>query len=403
MARLWIRLDSPDFEQHAEWLVCDESNVLETGSSQVSSLTEEIERLTDSYGRLDTTLLIPDQEVLLVTVDIPGRSASRIRQAAPYAVEPYLTDEIDDVHVAYGEVKRGLPTQCMSVNRSLLRSYLTCIDEANIPVQAITTVGALSQPNGVDLIENSDSISIRTSQELAVVSNGAATQALTLVLQSTQPIESVSCIGSEAFHEKMEQLTQQAELTEETQTNRMSLEDWLVTAGQSEQSLNLLQGEFNRTEVSVSPSRIGNRSAVGVTIMMCAISLVFWVQGLWAAFESDELREDALDVYEEIYGTRSIAGSPVFRMQEQLGAVGDSRSDWLYLMEQVAEPRSAVEMTNLDFNSAQRRLTMTFTANSFAVFESFRNALEQSQLKLDVDLAEQQNNLVWARVTVSMP
>ena len=400
MANFFVRLRSPESDGRVDWYVCDEEGVQETGTCPAHELITATDLLTETHGKLETVLLLPDQDVLLLSVDVPGRSASRIRQAAPYAVEPFLTEDLDEVHIAFGEIKRGESALCMAINETQLESYLALFSQSSVSVRMATTLGALNFSEDIAFLEYEKSVGIRTQKELAAISEEAISSVLPQTLETVDPLESVLCVGSDEFKERLV-CALQAGGFEEASISHETLEERIGRANRENGHLNLLQGNFSPVEESVSPARIANRSAIAICIALCAVSLLFWVQGLWAGFESQQLREQALDIYEEIYGTRDVAGNPVFRMQERMGTVTEESSAWLGILEHVSDGVSLIDMTNFDFNSASRKLTMTFTADSFAQFEQFRDSLESSQLSLDVNRVEQQENLVWARVTVS--
>ena len=401
MTTLFIQLADADPQASASWWVCDEGEVTQSGSGEVSMIEAEITAGDPSFEKLETVVLVPDQEVLLVTVAVPGRSQARIRQAVPFAVEPFLTEELEDVHVAIGDVKRGDEVPCLVINRSRLSTYLGVFDETLIRPRIVTTSGMLTDAAAdLFLIESDSRIVVRTSNELAVVAPQTLGAVIASMVERADSAPTIHCVGSDAFMDRTRNELARVDIQEESIT-ATSLDAFISHVVDPLRRLSLLQGDFAVTDRNEVAKRTWQRTAHGIAASFVAVSVVFLLQGLWADLQTVRLQEQALDIYEGIFGTRAVVGNPVFRMQEQIGARAGQSSEWLSLLEGVVGAASDVEPTNLEYSEFKSEMTMTFTANDFGEFEELRTRIENLGLSIDVNVAEQQDNRVWARITIS--
>ena len=399
---LYIRIEECSASAEQVWYLCEAGETRANASGSLADLEKVAEELSQSVSNLEIVLLIPDEDVLLVDVEVPGRSASRIRQAAPFAVEPFLAEDIEAIHIAYGDVKRDKSTLCVAINRQKLERYLALFEDTSVNLTGLSTLGTVINADPLALIENKTSVSIRTQSELAVIHTDLLPTALAQAIDGETAPNEIMCIGGDSLAHSVNDALAELGQTELPIT-LTSIADVLTSASEAKSYVNLLQGDFSTAQSSVNIERVWYRAALSAGAAILLVSTMFFVQGLWANYETQLLHEQSLDVFEDVYGTRDVAGNPVFRMQERMGAINESDSVWLTLFERVVEAGSLVDMSSLEMNVAQEKITMSFNADTFAQFEDFRSRLERAQLKLDVNLAEQQNNRVWARVTVTLP
>lgn len=371
------------------------------GTDVLPDIESAAREQVNALDKHETVVLLPDREVFYLQVEIPGRSQARIRQAAPFAVEPHLTEEIDDVHIALGEVKKTGAVSCMVINRARLESYLSVLGEANIRANVITTTGMLADTSsGLYLMESGSSVSVRTEDQLAVVSREALVSALSSVLGNEMEVTSVKCVGAESLEVTVRQALDQLNV-QEVQIESVSVEMLLTRVKSPSELLNLQQGPYALKESGGSIYQILNKTALVGATCVVVVSVIFLIQGFWADYQSNELVNESLDVYEAVYGTRDVSGNPVFRMQERMGARMDDRSKWLLLLESVVGATSGVEIQDLDFNEAQNKMSISFFADSFQEFEVVRSRIEDLGMRVEVNVTEQQRNRVWSRITLA--
>ena len=400
---LYIALGDTDPQSAVRWWVCEDSDISASGTGSLIDVESEASERAKDSARLDTVVLLPDREILYIEVEIPGRSQARVRQAAPFAVEPHLTEEIDDVHIALGDVKQRGLVPCMVINKLRFEEYLSVLEEAAIQPSVITTPGMLANAtDGLFLIELGSGVTIRTPDQLAVVSEDVLVPTLSTTVSAVDEGAKITCVGNETLLTTTKRAISQLD-DDDIEINLVSFESLLTGVGEPSDLLNLQQGSYATRDRGVMIRQMLNKTAVLAGVCVVIVSVIFVAQGFWADLQADKLRDEALDIYEAVYNTRDVSGNPVFRMQERLGARVNEQSMWLSLLESVVGATADVEIQNLDFNESQNKMGIQFFADSYQEFEAIRARIENLGMNVEVNVAEQQANRVWARVTLSTP
>ncbi len=400
---LYIALGDTDPQSAVRWWVCEDSDISASGTGSLIDVESEASERAKDSARLDTVVLLPDREILYIEVEIPGRSQARVRQAAPFAVEPHLTEEIDDVHIALGDVKQRGHAPCMVINKLRFEEYLSVLEEAAIQPSVITTPGMLADTtDGLFLIELGSGVTIRTPDQLAVVSEDVLVPTLSTTVSAVDEGAKITCVGNETLLTTTKRAISQLD-DDDIEINLVSFESLLTGVGEPSDLLNLQQGSYATRDRGVMIRQMLNKTAVLAGVCVVIVSVIFVAQGFWADLQADKLRDEALDIYEAVYNTRDVSGNPVFRMQERLGARVNEQSKWLSLLESVVGATADVEIQNLDFNESQNKMGIQFFADSYQEFEAIRARIENLGMNVEVNVAEQQANRVWARVTLSTP
>ena len=400
---LYVELSDTDPQTTVRWWFCEDAAVSATGIGPLNNIESEVREQVKVPARLETVVLLPDREILYIQVEVPGRSQARVRQAAPYAVEPHLTEEIDDVHIAVGDVKQRRAVPCMVMNKGRLEAYLSALEHTGLRPTVITTAGMLADASSaLYLIESGSTVTMKTESQLAVVAHDALVSAFASIASEEEESVNIKCVGSEAVATAAQRAIEQFNIVD-ANIELITFESLLAGVSEPTGLLNLQQGEYATKESGDTIRQNLNKTALVAGVCVVIASAIFLVQGLWADLQTDRLREESLDIYEAVYNTRDVAGNPVFRMQERMGARFDQRSKWLSLLESVVASTAGVEVTNLDFNESQDKMGITFFADNFQEFESIRSRIENSGMSVEVNVAEQQANRVWARITLSTP
>ena len=96
---LLLRAD-PDAAGHWYWLQLDAAG-RPAGDVQAGTLAEA----AMAAGQLRVLVLVAGTDCLLTRVQIPGRNRQKLIRAVPYALEEQLSDEVENLHFAIGELQ----------------------------------------------------------------------------------------------------------------------------------------------------------------------------------------------------------------------------------------------------------------------------------------------------------
>ncbi|MYD42849.1 MAG: hypothetical protein F4W90_03040 [Gammaproteobacteria bacterium] len=400
MPVLYAQLLEPNPQAIVHWWLCDDGNISDSGTEILNELNDALSMVAEDATRLQVVALIPNREILYRQVDVPGRTVARMRQATPFAVEPFLAEDIDNVHIITGEIKRGERVSVGVINRTRLLLYLDALDACGIAARIVTTLSlcVAGQPQTY-LLEADGSVTVCLPDQHATVGVESLDIALHSALASDSENRFICCIRSNA-NDALSTAINNIKQTD-LHVEEMPYAEFLSGIGEPNRLMNLRQGDYAFVEARTSIEGMWHRTALGLAASVLIVSIAMFAQGLWADWQTAQLKEQTLDVFESVYGTRTVSGNPVFRMQERVGARIERGSEWLKVLDAITKADTDVEFTNLDFSERQNRLTITFKAADFAEFEDLRTQFEKLGLTIDVNVAEQQNDQVWARLTVS--
>ena len=140
------------------WVILNSDNKPTASAAQGSMQTLS----TLCEGRR-LVLLAPTTDIVLRTIELPGKNKKRLLQAAPYALEEDLADDIEILHFALGEVTSGDGDEAVSqvplaaIRKGEMEQWLDVFTEYALrPAQMIPSVLTLPYQAGqwTILLEN---------------------------------------------------------------------------------------------------------------------------------------------------------------------------------------------------------------------------------------------------------
>ena len=144
------------------WMVCnDDGHVLVNATSG-----ELIQAAPLSVGRR-VAVVVPASDVLITESDAPARSAAKLAQVIPFALEERVADEIENLHFAIGE--RGRETGRVPVavvTRARIDAWLAELAAAGLQPQAIYSEAQLlpAMPGQLIALIDGDTVVLRPAE-----------------------------------------------------------------------------------------------------------------------------------------------------------------------------------------------------------------------------------------------
>ena len=137
MPRLFLRVlseatplpEGEGYDLGVEWLIKEnDGSVRGTGVTDYRGLSDIADPNVDWLTNPENTVVyLPSQFVLMVTCEVPGRSAAQIRRALPFAAEEYVASDIELMHIAHRAIKPGTPVLCNIVAHEVMRNCWTAL------------------------------------------------------------------------------------------------------------------------------------------------------------------------------------------------------------------------------------------------------------------------------------
>jgi general secretion pathway protein L len=168
-----------------QWLVSGSD-----GQIVVSPMSGPLtQALAMSAGRR-VVAIVPAGDVLTTDSDAPAKSATKLAQVVPYALEERVADEIENLHFAVGERGDNGRVPVSIVERRRLEGWLAELRGAGLSPQAIYPESVLlpSMPGQLIALIDGDTVILRTADAPPLVMSALSIgDALELALATQQP------------------------------------------------------------------------------------------------------------------------------------------------------------------------------------------------------------------------
>jgi len=142
-----------------QWLVCNDA-----GNVVVNAVSGELAQATAmSVGRR-VAVIVPATEALVTDSDAPARSASKLAQVVPFALEERVADEIENLHFAIGvRSEAGARVPVVVVQRARVEAWIAELRAAGLEPTAIYSAANLlpSMPGQMIALLDGDSLVLR--------------------------------------------------------------------------------------------------------------------------------------------------------------------------------------------------------------------------------------------------
>ncbi len=405
---LVIRLPAAD-TQPFSWIVAD-------GNGQRLAMPES-GRLSDAVSRArqrPVIAIVPGEDVLLTAARLPVRGTARMLQAAPFALEEQLAQDVTDLHFAIGARASDGTVPVAAVARDRMASWTRQLDAAGLqPDTMVADTCGVPRHAGFSLVIDGARTLIRDPQGRSLAGSTADAAALAAALGATPeaPVSDSHIYCSEEDTAHFGQLISELRLLlpdVEVHTLRHGTLPVLAqhVIGDDEGAINLLQGEFGQTGALQQHWHAWRQAAV------LAGALVLVALGLKAS-EVLMLRAEMNDLEDQIQtaaaqglppGSRIV--QPVVQMEQRAAQLrsgaGVSDAFFLQMLQSLAGAFSAnanVVIGKLDYRNGTMDLTLT--APSVDTLDQIRRRVEADGLEAEVQSANKIDIGVQGRLRIT--
>ena len=406
-----LLLVSPYFTDEAtgtkavfDWLaVDDDSGAQIEGRCTLDEIRSELASHGKDAAEVEIVLVVPDNELLFTRQDIPGRSAARIRQAAPFAIEPYLTTELHDTHVAIGDARAKAGVATVAIGKERLQTYLSVVENCGLSVTCLTALSLL-QPVGENSIAAwlyDGRFTMVTADQMVAVDASAANRVIANIAQQDSA-EDLLNLALYVEDETTATVSSVRELSAvNVQIQKQSALAYVVANYDPRTALNLLQGEF---EPKFDHSVLGRKWFQTYTVVMAIgilCALIFTSEGLWARYQAQQALEASISLFEEQYGTYNGLENPAYLLQKRSPAKITSGNIFGRYLTAVAKHKKDIDISELRYDEITSSLSLVMTSTDFGRQEQFKDALSSDGLTVEFSSVEQAGDIYQTSVKVS--
>ena len=225
--------------QPVEWLLADGD-----GTRRSGVVTGDLEQAADAAGDRVVIVLVPSQELLSTTAEIPARSLAKIRAALPYALEESLAEDVERLHFAAGIRQENNRLPVVVVSHDKMSAWLVRLHAAGIQPAKM-----FAENHGLPKIPGT--LSILVDKDTLMFNDGANAE---FVMQGVKPSDMLAIAGliGETRKDGLEKSGHLLAFCTEEQNEQLS-HDWIA-----------LRGELDSVDINVLPDGVLPKLAVTV-------------------------------------------------------------------------------------------------------------------------------------------
>lgn len=392
----------------AEWLIRDAAGTTfgVADADELAALAQRHETwLADPRNVI---LLAPVEHVVCLARSVPGRSAGQIRRALPFAVEEFLAQDVETMHLAHAPIVRGQPARCALIDDATLANWLESLAAGGIaPGFAVPDASLLpDEPDAMTALLDDTGALVRAAEQMARIDHASLPEVLGSALQGIDSsLPALRLFGARAEIDKI------ASALPPERVQCIPLTDgpleflasrWSPQAAR----INLLQGRYAPSK----KRRAGVMQWRGVAALAALWGAVFigaqLAEGFWADREAERLRADAVALYRQIYPAEGPAADVYAMMRRRLGEAGDASGDFHLLLGRLAtglgESTGGGRLRSLSFSEERAELAAEVRLAGYAELDRLTAGLEGQRLAVEIGSAEEREDRVHARLRLEL-
>ncbi|MCY3814100.1 MAG: type II secretion system protein GspL [Gammaproteobacteria bacterium] len=412
MLRLFVRFTSPvDGMQEAllDWLIRDDADGVQaegrTDRAGLATLVADDAPWATDPARV--VAFVPTAEVVALRCEVPGRTAAQLRRAARYAVEPFVTEDIDTMHVACGALARHEPVRCLVTPHAAMWAWLDVLGEAGIAPGCMTpeAMALPTDANTIAVLYDGDDALVRAGDQLASIDAANLAAALTSLRTDLDDADGVMLrqINGSLSAVDLRAAGFAIDEVEKVGSHGSVLAD-LASAFDARLAIDLLQGEFTVKRRAGGAWARWRPAAVLAGAWLVLGLLIAAAQGFWANHRADGYRAEAVALYRDIYGVDRAPGNPATRMRVRLGQAPETRLGFHRLLGHLGVALSDLsgkyELRSVSYNERSGFGADVLVAD-YDVLDELKAALGERGVDLEIVSAEQHEDRARASIRIA--
>ena len=354
------------------------------GESHIVDLKSDLEEYREGNRFNATVLFLDDSYTLFVRESVPGKSVPQIRRALPFAVENYLSDDLENTHIAHGSISRGSAVDCIAINSELLANILQALKLSDVHPTVCTTFGLQiprpEEEHDVHIVMDNDSAWIRTTEQLAVVNRDTLADAVNLISGNRETVPTIKIWNfgngdTDFFDESM----YEPELFD---NQGLSFVSFALEQYSANDCVNLLQGKHSSKENATVNVRRWVMTGVFGLVCLYAYIAIQAAEGVWAMFKVNAVQDEMKAQFVEIYEEQPRGSNIAQQMRTRLGVAGDATREFDVLIERLAEvvssPAHSPLIKSIRYSAALQELSVEYRISDLEAMEDFIDSLKSN-------------------------
>ena len=346
-------------------------------------------------------VLVPSVDVRLTKVTVPARQAVKVLQAAPYALEDQLAEDVETLHFAIGPRQLDGSHPVAVVAKSRMEEWLAPLRERGLHADAVvpeTLCLPATEAERWSALAEPGHMTVRTS---AYAGFGCTTDDLPMFLDMASPEKKVPLriVIPRSFDGDLTQLQWPVELLPGfTEPLEALLQNY-----QAQTNINLLQGAYSQNEGSKRHLQPWRLAATLALIWIALGWLNHAVQALKLGHELRAQEEQNIQRYQQIFPSETRIVDLAAQTEQHLSGGAKTQGGFTSLLASLAGGLSSAP--GLSLQSLQFRdgaLFVSLSGTDLQQLETLRGWFSrQHAVSLDVQSANAGNDGVQIRLKLT--
>ncbi len=396
-----------DSDCAAQWLRLSDGEAPAASSPEKGELSVLLQQPPDDCQWI---VLIPGENVLTTTVNLPKKRRRQALKALPFMLEDSIASDVTHEHAAVGPDNSQGGTLVAITRKQQLRDLLKTFTDAGItPDRMLPDYAMLPEkPATWQIMVNGDRALVRCPD-----GTGFSTPLSRLGLLLNTGWDAESDDSTRSIHWFRSADTAVPVLPDNWQIKEQVVANPLqqLAAGASNASLNLLQGEFKVLQQGSWNWRPWATAAVLAFVVICIGLLQTGLETARFNRENEQLQTSIMDLAREALPEAKLIRDPQTQLLiawQQLNKSGAGGAEFLPLLSRVSSTISQQPVTVTGINFKDGTLTVALQGTSLQQLDELRQQIEQqglsaSLLDAGTDSDSAHSNLVIKTRTPQAP
>ncbi|MES9992762.1 MAG: type II secretion system protein GspL [Candidatus Thiodiazotropha sp.] len=358
-------------------------------------------------------VIIPATELLITEVHIPTRNRQRLIQAIPFSLENELTEDVDRLHFAAGNIDAESVTPVIVIAKQKLENLLQTLESKGIePIGIYADLLCLPLEDDTwSLYEDSQFLNVRCDRERGFsvdAINGEATLKLALQQSSEHPPRKLVLYqGPDAADSvDLEQFEDDYDVSTRRLDSLAELTGMLAVNLEEKQQNNILQGDYLRVDKLTLQWKRWLPAAVLAAVFI-ALSLLLSVQEYrHYDAQSIALSKQIRETFQKAFPEVKRIVDPKVQMEQKLKALRGGESGSFVQFASLFVPAASViqgspntTLESISFRDG--KLDLRLVVKELQALETLKQTIETKELGVEIRSVDATGNQVSSHIRIS--